>query len=101
MRVDLRRFDAVAVLVRLASAERGSLELDSSHNGPRRQDPERDVRRIEPVVRNGRLGERHSRESMHERRRTERGLAWQTAIDKERSIPARDTVRGGQLHEEI
>src|SRR6058998_2613715 len=101
MRVELWRFDAIAILVRLASTERGGFELCGPHNGPRRQNPESNVGGIEPVVGDGCLWERHSRESVHERRRTEGGLAGQTSVDEERSIPARDAVGRGQLHEEI
>ena len=71
-------------------------------NPARRDDPECDMARIEPVMRDRRFRTVHRRKTMHERRRTKGGLARKSRIDKQTIVIIDDvTVRGRQLHHQL
>src|SRR6185295_3731283 len=79
--VKLGCLDIVAILIRLATAEGRGLELPVIDDDACGHDAERDVCRVQPVMRDGCFGEIHSPETMHERGRTERRFTGQARID--------------------
>ena len=96
VRIELRRFDVVPILIRLAPPERRGFDLDPIGDEPRGDDAEGDV------VRDRRFGIVHSGKPMHERRRAERGLAGQAEVDVDViAIAQRERVSRGELHEQI
>src|SRR5206468_13051750 len=65
------------------------------------QDTEGDVRRIQPVVRDGRHRDVRAGVPVHERGRSQGWLAGEPAMDEERAIAARHAVRARELHEQV
>src|SRR5262249_2803271 len=76
-------------------------ELDSIDDRSRGEHSIANVRRIQPMMSDRGRGDVHARKAMHEGGRSERRLARQATVEKERPVAARDTVRAGQFHEEI
>src|SRR5262249_56817523 len=76
-------------------------ELDSIDDRSRGEHSIGNVRRIQPMMGDRGRGDVHARKAMHEGGRSERRLARQATVEKERPVAARDTVRAGQFPEEI
>src|SRR5439155_26152192 len=92
VRIELRRFDVVPILIRLAPPERRGFDLDPIGDEPRGDDAEGDVARIQPAGSDRSLGEAHAREPVHEGRRAEGRLAGQAGVNEERAVTARDAI---------
>ena len=101
-RIERTEIEVPAVLVGLAAVEGGHLHLPATIVDASRDEPERDVRRIEPVVRDRRNRIQHRRHAMRESDRAERWFPCESAIN----LPAQRTAQRPivvrrKLHEEV
>ena len=100
VRVEAGPFEVPARRVRLVAVEGGGLELRRPPDEARRGHPERDVRGVQPMVRDRSLGDVHAGESVHESRGTQGGFSGQAEVAED--AEQRGAVgerRGGAVHE--
>ena len=82
--------------------KRRDLELPRVFDPSGGQNAERDMGRVQPVVRNRRFRDCHRRQAVHEGRRAERGFAGQACIEEHGLVFAeREAVRRRQFHEQV
>ncbi len=94
--------DSVAILVRLPAMEKRALDLEVAAHVAQRHHAVRDVRGIEPVVRDRSFRVVDAREPMHEGGRAERGLSRKPCVNEHRVAFAHgDAVARRHFHEEV
>ena len=101
-RIEPAGLDVVALLVGLATAEHRAFQLQVAEHVAQRHHPVGDVRRVEPVMRDRRLGIVLAGEAVHERGRAESRLSRQPGVDECRAaLRQAVAVRRRQLHEQV
>jgi hypothetical protein len=90
------------MLIRLAPSESRCFKLPSIQHDASGEHPKRNVRTVQPVMRDRRLGNVHPARPVHERRWAKRRLARETCIYVDTGVLVeRITVGRRKLHEEL